>query len=86
MEYSGVINGTTWKIGGREFVNCPPLSSTKVESGSIISEVWISDGTTVGRVTLIDEIRDKSPSTLSPLHELGIHTMMLTGDREKRRP
>jgi len=80
---SGVINGTTWKVGGRDFVGCATLPSTKVASGSIISEVWASDGSTIVRVTLIDEIREKSPTTLAALHKLGIHTMMLTGDREE---
>jgi Cd2+/Zn2+-exporting ATPase len=80
---SGVINGITWKVGGRDFVNCPALPSTKIDNGSIISEVWASDGKTVARVTLVDEIRDKSASTLAQLHKLGVHTIMLTGDREE---
>lgn len=80
---SGVIDGVTWKVGGRDFVGCAPLPSTQVSAGAIISEVWVSDGTTVARVTLIDEIREQSGPTLSALHQLGIHTMMLTGDREE---
>ena len=80
---SGVINGVTWKVGGRDFVGCAALPPSQADSGAIISEVWASDGATIARVTLIDEIREKSASTLSALHKLGIHTMMLTGDREE---
>ena len=80
---SGVVNGVTWKVGGRDFVGCAALPSSEANSGAIISEVWASDGSTVARVTLVDEVRKESASTLSALHKLGIHTIMLTGDREE---
>jgi Cd2+/Zn2+-exporting ATPase len=32
---------------------------------------------------LVDEVREQSAATLSALHQLGIHTIMLTGDREE---
>lgn len=80
---SGEIDGVTWKIGGRDFVGCATLPSTNTDSGAIISEVWVSDGTSIARVTLVDEVREQSAATLSALHQLGIHTIMLTGDREE---
>jgi Cd2+/Zn2+-exporting ATPase len=80
---SGEIDAVTWKIGGRDFVGCAALPSTNTDSGAIISEVWASDGTSIARVTLVDEVREQSASTLSALHQLGIHTIMLTGDREE---
>jgi Cd2+/Zn2+-exporting ATPase len=80
---SGVVNGVTWKVGGRDFVGCAALPSSEANSGAIISEVWASDGSTIARVTLVDEVRKESASTLSALHKLGIHTIMLTGDREE---
>ena len=80
---SGMVDGVTWKVGGRDFVGCASLPSTPIASEAIISEVWASDGTTIARVTLVDEVREQSATTLSALHKLGIHTIMLTGDREE---
>ena len=80
---AGTINGSRWSIGSREFVGAPLLEGSGQDTNAIISEVWASDGSTIVRVTLIDEIRAESAPTLASLHQRKIHTLMLTGDREE---
>ena len=46
-----------------------------------ITEVWLFHRALFGRVLLEDKIREKSKDTLERLNDLGIKTLMLTGDR-----
>jgi len=80
---SGTVAGTRWSVGTREFVGGGTLPPATVAEGSIVSEVWASDGTVTIRATLVDRIRDESRSTLTALHARKIRTVMLTGDREE---
>jgi Cd2+/Zn2+-exporting ATPase len=50
----------------------PPLGS---------SEVWVVHESLVGRMLLRDEIRHESKGVLSAFHDMGVETVMLTGDR-----
>jgi Cd2+/Zn2+-exporting ATPase len=47
-----------------------------------LSEVWVADGDLLGRVLLRDDIRPQSAQMLESLGELGVHCVVLTGDRE----
>ncbi|NBV22476.1 MAG: heavy metal translocating P-type ATPase [Proteobacteria bacterium] len=46
-----------------------------------ISEVWVSDGALLGRILLRDDIRPQAAGVLTALHQAGLHTVVLTGDR-----
>jgi Cd2+/Zn2+-exporting ATPase len=46
-----------------------------------LSEVWVVGKDMLGRVLLRDQIRAESRGVLAELKRLGIHTVMLTGDR-----
>ncbi|MCP5520073.1 MAG: heavy metal translocating P-type ATPase [Verrucomicrobiales bacterium] len=48
---------------------------------SVHSEVWVSCGELLGRVVLEDEIREQSAGVVRDLRQLGLRTLVLTGDR-----
>jgi Cd2+/Zn2+-exporting ATPase len=47
-----------------------------------LSEVWVADGDLLGRVLLRDDIRPQSAPVLESLRNLGVHCVVLTGDRQ----
>ena len=53
-------------------ISDPPVGST---------EVWVVHENLIGRLLLRDEIREGSASVLKALHDDGVRTLMLTGDR-----
>ena len=54
-------------------------SVTSAQPG--LSEVWIGDGDLLGRLLLRDDIRPQSGPVLATLQKLGVHCVVLTGDR-----
>jgi Zn2+/Cd2+-exporting ATPase len=46
-----------------------------------LSEVWVADGDLLGRLLLRDDIRPQSAAVLETLRHLGVHCVVLTGDR-----
>ena len=80
---AGTVEGTRWSVGSCEFVGGHDLPGAPVATGAIVSEVWASDGSVQVRATLVDAIRPASAPTLAALHQQGIRTVMLTGDREE---
>jgi Cd2+/Zn2+-exporting ATPase len=46
-----------------------------------LSEVWVGDGDLLGRLLLRDDIRPQSGPVLATLQKLGVHCVVLTGDR-----
>ena len=80
---AGTVEGTRWSVGSCEFVGGHDLPGAPVAAGAIVSEVWASDGSVQVRATLVDAIRPASAPTLAALHQQGIRTVMLTGDREE---
>jgi Cd2+/Zn2+-exporting ATPase len=47
-----------------------------------LSEVWVADGDLLGPVLLRDDIRPQSAEMLESLRNLGVHCVVLTGDRQ----
>ncbi|MGO8697235.1 MAG: HAD-IC family P-type ATPase [Limisphaerales bacterium] len=47
-----------------------------------LSEVWVADGDLLGRVLLRDDIRPQSAPVLDSLGNMGVHCVVLTGDRQ----
>jgi Zn2+/Cd2+-exporting ATPase len=46
-----------------------------------LSEVWVGDGELLGRLMLRDDIRPQAGPTLETLRKMGVHCVVLTGDR-----
>lgn len=70
-------------VGKREWViagsaNAPSLPEH--EPGA--SEVWVRSGDLLGRLVLRDEIRPQAAHVIHQLHTLGLHPVVLTGDRK----
>ncbi len=80
----GKVDGATLLLGRRELLESGPLSAWAKElpaAAAELSEVWVIGRDLVGRVLLKDQIRAESRAVLAELKALGIHTVMLTGDR-----
>ena len=78
------LNGQLLRLGKRSWVlegatNVPANSSS--EAG--VSEVWLSTTGLIGRVLLRDDLRPQARSVVEKLRELGLRSVVLTGDRRE---
>ena len=81
----GKFGDTQAMLGRRELLEAGPLAgwAEKLPPASAeLSEVWVVGKDMLGRVLLRDQIRAESRGVLAELKRLGIHTVMLTGDRQ----
>ena len=80
----GRLDGSTLLLGRRELLEEGPLAGWARQlppAAADLSEVWVIGRALVGRVLLKDQIRAESREVLQGLKRMGIHTIMLTGDR-----
>lgn len=76
----GRIEGQDVLVGKRDWVVGQAVQSLPEHvAGS--SEVWVRAGEILGRVVLRDEVRPQAAQVIRQLRELGLHPMVLTGDR-----
>lgn len=71
-------------LGRRELLEEGPLAEwiqSVPEPDQEFVENWIFKGDLIARILLRDQIRTESKDTLARLHDKGIHSVMLTGDR-----
>lgn len=87
----GKVAGRSVQVGKRSF-----LESANVEISDDLSQrankllntgqtvIWIAvDGSSAGVIALSDPIKKTTPSAIRSLHDLGIKTVMLTGDNKQ---
>ncbi len=77
------ISGETLLVGRREFVKPDPAILEKLaepEPGT--SEVWLRHGSLTGRILLRDALRAEARKVVAELHNAGLQTVVLTGDRQ----
>ncbi len=80
----GRFGDTQALLGRRELLEAGPLAewAEKLPPASAeLAEIWVVGKDVLGRVLLRDQIRAESRGVLAELKRLGIHTVMLTGDR-----
>jgi Cd2+/Zn2+-exporting ATPase len=80
----GQVGNESIYLGRRELMESGPLSGwiEKVEEPPpSVTEVWVFQKDLIGRILLEDTIREHSKATLERLKDVGIKTLMLTGDR-----
>ena len=83
----GWRDGRICRLGRREWIKSQQtgVSNSKTDQISVaepgLSEVWVSEGELLGRVTLRDDIRPQARPVVTCLRELGLKTIVLTGDR-----
>jgi len=82
----GKFGGGQALLGRRELLEAGPLAgwAEKLPAAAAdLAEVWVVGKDVLGRVLLRDQIRAESRGVLAELARLGIHTVMLTGDRRQ---
>jgi Zn2+/Cd2+-exporting ATPase len=82
----GKFAGGQALLGRRELLEAGPLAGWAEKlppAPAELAEVWVVGKDVLGRVLLRDQIRAESKAVLSELARLGIHTVMLTGDRRQ---
>ena len=80
----GRIDGATLLLGRRELLESGPLAEWARKlppAAAELSEVWVIARALVGRILLKDQIRAESRNVLAQLKEVGLRSVMLTGDR-----
>ena len=80
----GKFGETQALLGRRELLDAGPLAGWAEKlppAAAELSEVWVVGKALLGRVLLRDQIRVESKAVLATLKKMGIHTVMLTGDR-----
>lgn len=89
---SGKIDHRLCLLGRREFVESLADETTARRmrrmlpdhpSGPAKPEVWVATEELVGRIQFHDEIRPQSAALIQRLRELGLRTVLLTGDRRE---
>ena len=87
---TGVINGVRYYGGNMAFIsNKVELPNSIKETVAAASEngytplLFASDEKYLGMIAVADEIKEDSAKAISELRNLGVHTVMLTGDNPK---
>ncbi len=79
----GRVAGREALVGKREWVMAGEAPASALPEHDVgTSEVWVRAGTLVGRLVLRDEIRPQSAHVIQQLNALGMHPVVLTGDRK----
>lgn len=84
MGLRGMVDGSVCYVGRRELMEHGEFSPwlAKVPDTPLgFSEVWVIHAGIVGRILLLDTIREGSRDVLHQLAQNNIRTVMLTGDR-----
>lgn len=79
------VNGREIKIGNPAYLN---MAETPKEAHSLAAEgktpLFLSmDGVPRGMISVADRIKDTSREAMAKLHQMGIETVMLTGDNQQ---
>ena len=85
MGLKALHNGTECLLGRREWLATgkrAQLISQVPATEAGFSEVWIAGDNLIGRVVLRDDIRPQSANVMAELKREGLHTVVLTGDRQ----
>ena len=80
----GLVDNEAIFLGRRELMSDGPLADwidQVEEPPPSVTEVWVFQKDLIGRILLEDKIREHSGETLRALKDLGLKTLMLTGDR-----
>src|SRR6266511_1488935 len=81
----GTIDGADVVVGRREFVGAIPdgveraAEGAEAEGSTVVFASW--DGRVRGALVVADTVTDASKTALAELHELGLETVMVTGDQ-----
>ncbi|HLM18156.1 MAG TPA: copper-translocating P-type ATPase, partial [Acidimicrobiia bacterium] len=68
-------------VGGRVITEVPPLPLTADDTRTVVYAGW--DGKVLGAFVVADTVKPTSREAIAALHELGLTTVMVTGDRRE---
>ena len=77
--------GTAVLLGRRKWVvegRADAAIAAVPETAFGVSEVWVANGTVVGRILLRDDLRPESRGLIEQLHRRGLRCVVLTGDKQ----
>ncbi|MFJ5963633.1 heavy metal translocating P-type ATPase [Bacillus sp. NPDC093026] len=83
------LNGETWRIGKKDFAGNASIEQDLEKTGEVLSSqgytvVYVQKNQqVVGCLGLKDQIRPEAKKMIQELNDLGIQTVMLTGDQQK---
>jgi Cd2+/Zn2+-exporting ATPase len=72
--------GSPFARSGQEESPSPLPAETQTNPGT--SEIWLSEGTLLGRIILRDDVRSQSRAVVDELRAEGLHCVVLTGDHQ----
>jgi len=78
-------DGQSCALGRRDWLAQGPSEAIIARipaTDSGLSEIWLTHGELVGRLVLRDDIRAQAPRLVEELHNAGLRTVVLTGDRQ----
>ncbi len=68
-------------LGHRDLIGSVRSGDALPQQAEQASEVWFASPVLLGRVLLRDQLRPEAPALVSRLHDAGLKTVMLTGDK-----
>ena len=78
-------NGETVQLGRRKWVvdgHADAALAAVPETAFGVSEVWVANRATVGRILLRDDLRPEARGLIAQLHRRGLRCVVLTGDKQ----
>ena len=78
-------DGETVQLGRRKWVldgHADAAIAAVPETEFGVSEVWVSNRATVGRILLRDDLRPEARGLIGQLHRRGLRCLVLTGDKQ----
>lgn len=77
------VNGTTVRVGSASYMN-NPVPTDETSGASQATTVWVEqDDVLLGKIELMDELKPDSSQAVRQLQQMGLKTILLTGDHEK---
>jgi len=74
-----VVDGVEVRVGRAEFVADGVVPEVDDDAGTVVYAGW--DGVACGAFVVTDQVKASSSAAIAALHDLGLRTVMVTGDR-----
>ena len=79
----GKIDGKVYYLGGENLLKSLGLTPLQIETIGTTSYLIDENKNILGAIILEDEIREESYKAIKELHQLGVKTAMITGDKKE---
>ena len=82
----GNVDGKPVKIGNQKLIDIPEAYQKKMENLASQGKTALAvslDNRVIGIIAIADTLRPETKQTIATLNQMGVHTVMLTGDNER---